>query len=137
LNVLSAIASIDILFMEGLGEPTEIRMLKAKLGARDDGSLRAGEWLAGMMAASRPRESLLLDDKFANAARPRYRTIATNWIGSLEMVLLGRLLVFAVDNLTTIDFAPRALRDRSRTAKNSSWPLALSNKQHDLKRPGA
>ena len=110
LNALSAIASIGILFMEGQGEPTEIRMLKAKLGARGDGSVRAGEWLAGMMAAAWPRESVLLDDKFANAARPRYRTIATNWVGSLEMILLGRLLVLAVDKLTTIDFTPRALR---------------------------
>ena len=110
LNALSAIASIGILFMEGQGEPTEIRMLKAKLGARGDGSVRAGEWLAGMMAAAWPREGLLLDDKFANAARPRYRTIATNWTGSLEMILLGRLLVLAVDKLTTIDFTPRALR---------------------------
>jgi hypothetical protein len=44
------------------------------------------------MAAAWPRESVLLDDKFASAARPRYRTIATNWIGSLEMILFGRLL---------------------------------------------
>ncbi len=96
--------------MEGQGEPTEIRMPKAKLGARGDGSVRAGEWLAGMMAASWPRESLLLDDKFANVARPRYRILATNWIGSLGMILLGRLLMLAVDKLTTIDFTPRALR---------------------------
>ena len=116
LNALSAIASIGILFMEGQGEPTEIRMLKAKLGARSDGSVRAGEWLAGMMAAAWPRESVLLDDKFANAARPRYRTIATNWVGSLEMILLGRLLVLAVDKLTTIDFTPRALRAAPRQA---------------------
>jgi hypothetical protein len=63
-----------------------------------------------MMAAAWPRESVLLDDKFANAARPRYRTIATNWIGSLETILLGRLLMLAVDGLTAIDFTPRALR---------------------------
>ena len=105
LNALSAIASIGILFMEGRGEPTEIRMLKAKRG---DGSVRAGEWLAGMMAAAWPRGRVLLDDKFADAARPRYRTISTNWIGSLETILLGRLLLLAVDN--TIDFTPRALR---------------------------
>jgi hypothetical protein len=110
LNALSAIASIGILFMEGQGEPAEIRMLKGKLAARGDGSVRAGEWLAGMMAAAWPRESVLLDDKFANAARPRYRTIATNWVGALEMILLGRLLVLAVDRLATIDFTPRALR---------------------------
>jgi len=110
LNALSAIASIGILFMEGQGEPTEIRMLKARLAARGEGSIRAGEWLAGMMAAAWPRESVLLEDRFAKAARPRYRTIATNWIGSLEMILLGRLLVLAVDKLTTIEFTAKALR---------------------------
>ena len=110
LNALSAIASIGILFMEGEGEPTEIRLLKAKLGALGGGSVRAGEWLAGNMAAAWPRESVLLDDRFANAARLRYRTIATNWIGSLEMILFGRLLGLAVDRLTAIDFTPAALR---------------------------
>lgn len=110
LNALSAIASIGILFMEGQGEPTEIRMLKAKLAARGNGSVRAGEWLAGMMAAAWPRESVLLDDKFASAARSRYRTIATNWVGSLEMIRLGRLLVLAVDKLNAIDFTPEAIR---------------------------
>jgi hypothetical protein len=110
LNALAAIASIGILFMEGQGEPSEIRVLKGKLAARGDGSVRAGEWLAGMMAASWPRESLLLDDRFANAARARYRTIATNWIGALEMIVVGRLLVLAVNKLTALDFTPRALR---------------------------
>jgi hypothetical protein len=110
LNALTAIASIGILFMEGQGEPTEIRVLKGKLAARGDGSVRAGEWLAGMMAASWPRESLLLDDKYADAARPRYRTIATNWIGSLEMIVVGRLLVLAVTKLSALDFTPKALR---------------------------
>jgi hypothetical protein len=110
LNALPAIASIGILFMEGQGEPSEIRALKGKLVARGDGSVRAGEWLAGMMAASWPRESLLLDDKYADAARPRYRTIATNWIGSLEMIVVGRLLVLAVSKLTALDFTPKALR---------------------------
>jgi hypothetical protein len=110
LNALAAIASIGILFMEGQGEPSEIRVLKGKLAARGDGSVRAGEWLAGMMAASWPRESLLLDDRFANAARARYKTIATNWIGSLEMIVVGRLLVLAVKKLAALDFTPRALR---------------------------
>jgi hypothetical protein len=75
------------------------------------------------MAAAWPRESLLLDDKFANAARPRYRIIATNWIGSLEMILFGRLLVLAVDKLIAIDFTPRAL---SAAPKQASEKLVLA-----------
>jgi hypothetical protein len=110
LNALSAIASIGILFMEGQGEPAEIRTLKAKLAASGDGSVRAGEWLAAMMAAAWSRESVLLGEKFAEAARHRYRTIATNWIGALETMLVGRLLVLAVDRLKAIDFVPKAIR---------------------------
>jgi hypothetical protein len=86
LNALSAIASIGIALMEGQSEPAEIRMLKAKLGSLGDGSVRAGEWLAGMMASAWPRESVLLDDKFANVARARDRTIATT---ELTHLLVG------------------------------------------------
>lgn len=112
LNPLSAIASIGILFMEGQAEPAEIRTLKARFGALGGGTVQAGEWLAGMAAAAWPRESVLLDEKYADAARPRYRTIATNWIGSLETVLSGRLLILAVGHLNAIDFTPKAIRAR-------------------------
>ena len=112
LNPLSAIASIGILFMEGQAEPAEIRTLKARLGAFGGGAVQAGEWLAGMMAAAWPRESVLLDERYVDAARPRYRTIATNWIGSLETILSGRLLILAVGHLNGIDFAPKAIRAR-------------------------
>jgi hypothetical protein len=110
LNPLSAIASIGILFMEGQAEPAEIRALKAKLAALGGGSVQAGEWLAGMMAAAWSRESVLLDEKFAAAARPRYRTIATNWIGARETMLMGKLLMLAVGHLSALDFTPKAIR---------------------------
>jgi hypothetical protein len=55
---------------------------------------------------------VLLDERYADAARPRYRTIATNWIGSLETILSGRLLILAVGHLNAIDFTPKAIRAR-------------------------
>jgi hypothetical protein len=104
--------------MEGQGEPAEIGTLKAKLRARGGGAVQAGEWLAGMMAAAWPRE--LID---AKAARPCYRTIATNWIGSRETVLSGRLLMLAVGHIDAIDFAPKAIRTRK---VESAQTLALA-----------
>jgi hypothetical protein len=112
LNPLHAVASIGILFMEGQSEPAELRTLKAKLGALGGGSIQAGEWLAGMMAAAWSRESVLLDERFTDAAQARYRTIATNWTGSLDTILMGGLLVLAVGHLSAIDFAPGAVRAR-------------------------
>jgi hypothetical protein len=47
-----------------------------------------------------------------DAARPRYRTIASDWIGSLEIILSGRLLILAVGHLNAIDFTPKAIRAR-------------------------
>jgi hypothetical protein len=123
LNPLSAIAAIGILFMEGQAEPAEITTLKAKFRARGGGAVEAGEWLAGMMAAAWPRESVLLDEKYADAARARYRTIATNWIGSLETVLSGRLLILAVGHMNAIDFTPKAIRTRK---VESAQTLALA-----------
>lgn len=123
LNPLPAIAGIGILFMEGQGEPAEIRMLKARFSARGGGAVQAGEWLAGMMAAAWLRESVLLCEKYADAARPRYRTIATNWIGSLETVLSGRLLMLAVGHMNAIDFTPKAIRARK---VESARTLALA-----------
>ena len=62
----------------------------------------------------------------------------SNWVGSLEMILLGRLLVLAVDKLTTIDFTPKALRAAPKQAgEKLILPLASSNKRHDLKLPEA
>jgi hypothetical protein len=123
LNPLPAIATIGILFMEGQGEPAEIRTLKAKLRARGDGAVQAGEWLGGMMAAAWPRGSILFDEKYADAARPGYRTIATNWIGSLETLLSGRLLLLAVGHMNAIDFTPKAIRTRK---VESAQTLALA-----------
>jgi hypothetical protein len=58
--------------------PAEIGTLKARFGAVGASAVRAREWLAGMMANACPRESVLLEE---DAKRPRYPTIASDWIG--------------------------------------------------------
>jgi hypothetical protein len=110
LNAISSIASIGILFMEGQGEPAEIRVLKAKLAARSAGSIQSGQWLADMMTAAWSRESVLIADDTVDAVLPRYHTIATNWTGANETVVIGRLLALANECLGKINFTPAAIR---------------------------
>jgi len=110
LNAISSIASIGILFMEGQGEPAEIRVLKAKLAARSAGSIQSGQWLADMMVAAWSRESVLIADDTVDAVLPRYQAIATNWTGANETIVIGRLLALANEYLGKIDFKPAAIR---------------------------
>jgi hypothetical protein len=130
LNALDAVAGIGVLFMEGEGEPAEIRVLKAKLRGQGLGMQSAGQWLADKMDAAWERESVLLAPPLIDAAWPRFQTIVTNWRGSREMALAGRLLALAVDCLDRIDFTPAAVRaDRlraGRSLRTAGWILDLA-----------
>jgi hypothetical protein len=118
LNAISSIASIGILFMEGQGEPAEIRVLKAKLAARGAGSIQSGQWLADMMVAAWSRESVLIADDTVDAVLPRYQTIATNWTGANETIVIGRLLALANECLGKINFTPAAIRANRKLSGN-------------------
>jgi len=118
LNAVPAIAAIGVLFMEGEGEPAEIRALKAKLMGISMGLTGAGQWLADKMESAWERESVLLTPELVDAALTRFQTIVTNVRGSREMTLVGKLLGVAVDCLGRIDFTPAAVRaDRALAGK--------------------
>ena len=130
LNPLRAIAGIGILFMEGEGEPSEIRTLKLRLRGMAMGMQAAGQWLADKMDAAWERESILLEPTLIDAAWPRFHTIVTNWRGSRRTLLTGRLLALAVDCLDKIDFSPAALRRDKATAgrylRTAGWVLDMA-----------
>lgn len=130
LNALSAIAGIGILFMEGQAEPAEIRGLKAKLRGQAMAMQAAGQWLAEKMDAAWERESVVFTPELIDAAWPRYATIVTNWRGSRDMVLTGKLLQLAVECLDRIDFTPAAIRGDRATAgkflRTAGWVLDLA-----------
>jgi hypothetical protein len=130
LNALSAIAAIGVLFMEGEREPAEIRALKGKLMGMAMGLQGAGRWLAEKMDAAWQRESVLLTPELVDAAWPRFQTIVTNWRGSREMELVGKLLGVAVECLEKIDFSPAAVRaNREHSGKmlrTVGWVLDLA-----------
>ena len=127
LNALSAIAGIGVLFMEGQGEPAEIRGLKAKLRGQAMAMQGAGQWLSEKMDAAWDREAVVFTPDLIDAAWARYATIVTNWRGSRDMVLTGKLMQLAVECLDKIDFTPAAIRaDRATAGKflrTAGWIL--------------
>jgi hypothetical protein len=127
LNALRAIAAIGVLFMEGQGEPAEIRALKAKLRGMGMAMQATGQWLAEKMDAAWERESVLFTGELIDAARPRFQTIVTNWCGSRSTMLGGKLMLLAVECLERIDFTPAVIRaDRQRGGRylrTAGWIL--------------
>lgn len=130
LNALSAIASIGVLFMEGEGEPAEIRALRAKLRGMSMGFHGSGQWLADKMKAAWERERALFSPALVDAAWPRFLTIVTNWCGARRTMLAGRLLGLVEDVLATIDFTPAAVRQHRAAyggaLQTAGWILDLT-----------
>jgi hypothetical protein len=111
LNELNAISMVGVLFMEGEGEPIEIKVLKAKLTALAASWRRAGEWLAAKMEAAWDRERAMYEPALIAVAHQRYNTIVVNWRGSRERQLAARVLEMALRVLETIPFEPKRIRE--------------------------
>jgi hypothetical protein len=130
LNARAAIPAIGVLFMEGEGEPAELRVLKMKLRASAGGARAAGQWLAAKADAAWAREQVLFGGALVAGARARFNTIAANWRGSRELELAGRLLSAAASRLDAIDLRPSALRARRMASAQSllevSWIVAMA-----------
>lgn len=111
LNTAAALQLDGVLFMEGEGEPGEIRHLKRDLRMFADDASGAGEWLATAMQSSWDVAVILLDiDDLADMLGERHRIIANNWQGASMMSLAARILLRAADLLDRVDFAPAAVR---------------------------
>ena len=85
LNAAAALQLDGVLFMEGEGEPGEIRHLKRDLRTFADDAAGAGEWLATAMQSSWDVAVVLLDiDELADMLGERHRIIANNWQGGID-----------------------------------------------------
>ena len=99
------------MFMEGEGEPGEIKHLKRDLRVFAEDASAAGEWLDNAMRASWDIAPMLFDiDDLADLLGERHRIIANNWQGASMMTLTGRILLRAADRLDRVYFTPAALR---------------------------
>jgi hypothetical protein len=110
LNEVDAIAMIGVLFMEGEGEPIEIKVLKGRLTALAAAWRRAGEWLGAKMEAAWDRERAMYAPNLIAVAPQRFHTIVTNWRGSRERLLAARALEMALRMLDAIPFEPARIR---------------------------
>ncbi|HVL56272.1 MAG TPA: hypothetical protein VM491_07195 [Burkholderiaceae bacterium] len=130
LNALDAIPAIGVLFMEGEAEPAEIRVMKAKLQALGGAWANTGRWLSDKMNSAWVREQAVFAPELIDAAQARFNTIATNWRGSRETALAGRLLNLAVAKLQQIGFRPTAVRAdpaaSGRRLLEAAWIIAIA-----------
>jgi hypothetical protein len=111
LNAAAALQLDGVLFMEGEGEPGEIRHLERDLRTFAEDAASAGEWLATAMQSSWDVAVVLLDiDELADMLGERHRIIANNWQGASMMSLAARILERAADLLDRVDFTPAAVR---------------------------
>jgi hypothetical protein len=111
LNDGAALQLDGVLFMEGEGEPAEIKRLKRELQEIGDDSAATGAWLANAMAASWDLAVSLFDvTGVADLLGDRHRIIANDWQAAETSALAGRILHRAVELLGRVDFTPVALR---------------------------
>jgi hypothetical protein len=111
LNDPAALQLEGVLFMEGGGEPGELRNLKRDLQSMADDATSAGEWLATAMQSAWDLASVLFDiDGLADLLGERHRIIANDWQGASMMSLTGRILTRAGELLDRIELTPAAIR---------------------------
>jgi hypothetical protein len=111
LNDDRAIETSGVLFMEGEGEPAEIRRIKAELEAMAASSEQTGAWLASAMQASwAVAEALLAYPQLADLLGERHQIIGNNWRNACTAQLIAWYLRRAVTVLERIGFSPAELR---------------------------
>ncbi|MEU8517679.1 hypothetical protein AB0C76_39810 [Kitasatospora sp. NPDC048722] len=100
-----------VLFMEGEGEPAEIREIKRDLLRRSEDLHSISDWLATAMQGAWDAAAALLDyTEFASLLGERHRIISNDWQAAHLSAGAGRLLQRAVEILERVDFGPKALR---------------------------
>jgi hypothetical protein len=111
LNADAATQLDGVLFMEGEGEPGEIKRLKRDLREYGTDAAGAGEWLAQAMTSSWAVAAALLDiDGLADLLGERHRIIANNWQAAALTTLAAHVLERAADTLDRVAFSPTSLR---------------------------
>jgi len=137
LNDDRAIETSGVLFMEGGGEPAEMRRIKSELETIAACSDQTGCWLAAAMDASwTVAEALLAYPQLADLLGERHQIIGNNWRNACTAQLIARYLRRAVTVINQVDFSPAALREDlagSRSAAGYLYAAAeLINHAADL-----
>jgi len=111
LNPPGLTAETGVLFMEGEGEPAEIKQLRRDLETLAGDMETIGEWLSAAMEKSWGVAGALASyPEFADLLGERHRIIANDWQSAGEQALIARLLRRALEIIGQVDFSPAALR---------------------------
>jgi hypothetical protein len=111
LNAPGLVAESGILFMEGEGEPAELRRLKREVGMLAEETEQGGAWLnQAMEQAWEIAGGLTSYPALADLLGERHRIIANDWQSAGLQALIARLLRRALELLARVDFSPAALR---------------------------
>lgn len=111
LNAAAAVQLDGVLFMEGEGEPAEIRRIKSDVARVADELVEMGGWLASAMQASWAVAPALFDvPALADLIGERHRIIANDWQAADVSTLAGRILQRAAEVFERIELTPAALR---------------------------
>ena len=111
LNPPGLAAESGVLFMEGEGEPTEIKQLRRDLETLAADMESGGEWLsAAMEKAWAIAGSLAVFPQLADLLGERHRIIANDWQAAAAQTLISRLVRRGLEVVDRVDFSPAALR---------------------------
>ena len=100
-----------ILFMEGEGEPAELRQMRRDLENVAADMEHTGAWLAAAMEQSwEIAGALAAYPALADLLGERHRIIANDWQSASLQALIARLLRRALDLIGRIEYSPEALR---------------------------
>jgi hypothetical protein len=121
LNPPGLTAERGVLFMEGEGEPTEIRQLRRDLDVLAGDWEAGGAWLAAAMEKSWAVAGSLIDyAELADLLGERHRIIANDWQAAGAQSLIARLIRRALEIIDHVDFSPAALREDLAGARSSA-----------------
>lgn len=128
LNAPGLVAESGVLFMEGGGEPPELRRIKRSLEniAADLGE--TGRWLSAAMEQQwQVAGGLATYPELADLLGERHRIIVNDWQSAGLQSLVGHLLRRALDLVARIDFSPDAVRaDLAGERRNAAYLYSSS-----------
>ena len=111
LNPPGLTAEAGVLFMEGEGEPSEIKRLRRDLETLAGDMDAVGEWLSAAMEKGWAiAGSLAAYPELADLLGERHRIIANDWQAASAQTLIARMLRRALEIIGHVDFSPAALR---------------------------
>jgi len=111
LNETASIQHNGILFMEGEGEPPEIKRIKKDLMCLSKDFFETGEWLSTAMESSwQVANKLVKNPQLSDVLGERHRIIINDWEAANLSILISKLIDRSLDIFNVIDFSPDALR---------------------------